>query len=187
MNKKTMNMDDIIRFSEAYENDEFYSGDVLENEVIDDNFSENRGNNLNQKDLYDDLYYTNDCDDCQDEEDLLLNLINEEDDNFGCYEENHHIYCQDEDAECSGDKQYYTECNENLGFSTEDTAGLEIDCGCEEDEEPTLEEKLQEAYDDGYDAGFIAGYEKAKQEVIDYIKKRKKRKNKKCNCCCRCC
>ena len=55
MNKKTMNMDDIIRFSEGFERDEFIDKEELEEEFIENDFYDNRRMNLNEEAFNDDF------------------------------------------------------------------------------------------------------------------------------------
>lgn len=200
MNKKTMNMDDIIRFSEGFERDEFIDKEDLEEEFIENDFYDNRRMNLNEEAFNDDFYYINDSVDNQNEEELILNLINSDDENYECdfheehheenHEENHEIHCSQEIEEDNEAEAYYTECNYTCRCSSDDTLNLGNECGCneenQEDECSTKVDKCQGKYDEGYADGFTAGYEKAKQEVIDYINKRKKR-NRSHKCGCKCC
>lgn len=197
MNKKTRNMDDIIRFSERYDRDEFMDEDVLEEEFVDNDFSDDCRMNLNEEAFNDDFYCTNDSFDNQNEEELILNLIDSDDEEDDCdfHEEHHEIHCSQEREEDNEDKAYYTECNYTCRCSSEDTPNLGNECEnqeyeCEEenqeDECSTKVDKCQGIYDEGYSDGFTAGYENAKQEVIDYINKRKKR-NRRRKCCCKCC
>lgn len=193
MNKKTISMDDIIRFSEGYD-DEFIDEEVLEEEFIEkDSFFDSRVNFKEENFNNNSFYGESSCEDEYSEE-LIFDLATVEDDDECEYNEeyNQEHYTRRSSNnynEYNTAEAYYTQCNHSFGFGNESPVNIE-ECEAKQDdyEECNNEDNgSRQAYDEGYENGYRAGYERAKQEVIEYINKRKK-KNKCCRkCCCKCC
>jgi len=192
MNKKTINMDDIIRFYEGYENDEFMDEEILEEEFIQKNsFSDSRVN-FEEENFINNSFYGEGSRKEEYSEELIFNLGTlDEDDECEYHEDCHQEYHKkrysnnDEDNEYNTARAYYTECNYSCGCGDEETTNVKA-CEDRQDDYEECNSKddgYQKAYDEGYENGYTAAYEKAKQEVRDYINKR----NKKNKCCRRCC
>ena len=191
MNKKTINVDDIVNFAGEiedidlfddnelnkypYENDGDFEEEYEEENFLEDDYENKeflKGDYENEEFVEKD-YYTDFDNDVNSKKNIDEDC-NESSEDECCYYTECNYTCKNEDD----DDSYFCEedSTEDDDVCEEHPEKCEIECK----DKHYYDKKI---YDDGYKCGYTDGYEKAKQEVLDYVNSRKRRcGNCKCYC-----